>query len=97
MTNVCLTLQYFWPALSDNWSWKPIFGLVVVAVLHRFYSIVYTMYHTLTVKYLFQGNKKRFERKIVTVSLLINVNVCFWFSKESSLRNDSFEYTQHMF
>ena len=20
-------LQYFWPALSDNWSWKPSFGL----------------------------------------------------------------------
>ena len=20
-------LQYFWPALSDSWSWKPIFGL----------------------------------------------------------------------
>ena len=20
-------LQYFWPALSDNWSWKPNFGL----------------------------------------------------------------------
>ena len=20
-------LQYFWPALSDNWSWKSIFGL----------------------------------------------------------------------
>ena len=20
-------LQYLWPALSDNWSWKPIFGL----------------------------------------------------------------------
>ena len=20
-------LQYFWPALSNNWSWKPIFGL----------------------------------------------------------------------
>ena len=20
-------LQYFWPALRDNWSWKPIFGL----------------------------------------------------------------------
>ena len=20
-------LQYFWPALSDNWAWKPIFGL----------------------------------------------------------------------
>ena len=21
-------LQYFWPALSDIWSWKPIFGLL---------------------------------------------------------------------
>ena len=21
-------LQYFWPALSDNWSWKPNFGLL---------------------------------------------------------------------
>ena len=20
-------LQYFWPALSDDWSWKPTFGL----------------------------------------------------------------------
>ena len=20
-------LQYFWPAFSDNWPWKPIFGL----------------------------------------------------------------------
>ena len=20
-------LQYFWPALSDNWSWKPIISL----------------------------------------------------------------------
>ena len=20
-------LQYFWPALSNDWSWKPIFGL----------------------------------------------------------------------
>ena len=20
-------LQYFWPTLSDSWSWKPIFGL----------------------------------------------------------------------
>ena len=22
----CSILQYFWPALSDNWSWKPTFG-----------------------------------------------------------------------
>ena len=24
----CSILQYFWPALSDNWSWKAIFGLL---------------------------------------------------------------------
>ena len=23
----CRMLQYFWPALCNNWSWKPIFGL----------------------------------------------------------------------
>ena len=32
-------LQYFWPALSYNWSWKQIFGHSRVAVLHRFYCI----------------------------------------------------------
>ena len=26
MTNGSL-MQYFWPVLSDNWSWKPIFAL----------------------------------------------------------------------
>ena len=30
-------LQYFWPALSDTWSWKPIF--LRVANLHSFYYI----------------------------------------------------------
>ena len=30
-------LQYFWPALSDNWFWKPIVFFLRVAVLHRFY------------------------------------------------------------
>ena len=30
-------LQYFWPALSDKWSWKPFFDFLRVAVLHRFY------------------------------------------------------------
>ena len=30
-------MQYFWPALSDNWSWKPISGLLKEAVLNRFY------------------------------------------------------------
>ena len=24
----CPPLQYFWPALSENWSWKPICGLL---------------------------------------------------------------------
>ena len=33
-------LQYFWPALSYNWSWKPIFGLFesglfTQAVIHK--------------------------------------------------------------
>ena len=32
-------LQYFWPALSDNWSWKPILVFMRVAVLHRFYFL----------------------------------------------------------
>ena len=30
-------LQYFWPALSDNRSWKPFFVFLRVVVLHRFY------------------------------------------------------------
>ena len=34
------TLQYFWLALSDNWSSTPIFGFLWVAVLHRFYCIL---------------------------------------------------------
>ena len=32
-------LQYFWPALSDNQSWKLFFDLLRVAVLDRFYCI----------------------------------------------------------
>ena len=24
---IILQYMYFWPALSNNWSWKPIFGL----------------------------------------------------------------------
>ena len=30
-------LQYFWPALINNQSWKPILVCLRVAVLHRFY------------------------------------------------------------
>ena len=29
-------LQYFWPALSDNQSWKTFWVFLRVAVLHRF-------------------------------------------------------------
>ena len=32
-------LQYFWPVLSNNWSWKPFLVLLGVAVLHRFYCV----------------------------------------------------------
>ena len=28
-------LQYFWPALSDNWSWKPIIGLLASGRLRQ--------------------------------------------------------------
>ena len=34
-------LQYFWPALSDNWCWKPIFGLFQSG---RFTQILYYIY-----------------------------------------------------
>ena len=37
--------QYFWPALSDNRSWKPFLVFLSVAVLHRFYC-------TLGIRYL---------------------------------------------
>ena len=30
-------LQYFWPALNDNWSWKQFVVFFRVAVLQRFY------------------------------------------------------------
>ena len=30
-------LQYFWPALSDYWSWKPIFGLLLSGHLRQAY------------------------------------------------------------
>ena len=33
-------LQYFWPALSDKWSWKLILVVLRVAILDRFYYIV---------------------------------------------------------
>ena len=33
-------LQYFWPALSDNWSWKPIFGLLFGWSLKTGFTVV---------------------------------------------------------
>ena len=32
-------MLHFWPALSESWSWKPIFCLFRVAFIHRFYCI----------------------------------------------------------
>ena len=37
------------------------------------------------------------ELKIVIIFLLFNLNMCFTFSKETSHREGSFEYPQHMF
>ena len=34
-------LQYLWPALSDNWSWKPFKFFLGVSVLHRFYCTLF--------------------------------------------------------
>ena len=34
-------LQYFWPALSNNWCWKPIFGLYENGCLDRFSFILF--------------------------------------------------------
>ena len=41
-------LQYFWPALSDNKSWKPTF--LRVAVLHRLYCISNLIKHAISLK-----------------------------------------------
>ena len=40
MTNGSLMKVESIDLLSDNLSWKPIFGLLRVAVLHRFYCII---------------------------------------------------------
>ena len=32
-----IILQHFWPALSYNWSWKSICGILRVSLLHWFY------------------------------------------------------------
>ena len=36
-------LQYFWPALSENWSRKPFFVFLRVVVLYRFYCTCITV------------------------------------------------------
>ena len=41
--------------------------------------------------------RKKFERKIVNIFLLIGFIFCFGCSKEPSHRDGSFEYPQHMF
>ena len=50
-------LQYFWPALSNNWSWNPIFGILfdwllktgftVPVIVHAFVAI-YWLFSILT-------------------------------------------------
>ena len=39
-------LQYFWPALSNYWTWKPILVFLRVAVLHKF--LLYLFYNNRT-------------------------------------------------
>ena len=46
---------------------------------------------------LIDPDKEIYERKIVIIFLPINLNMCFWCSKEPSHLDSSFEYPQHMF
>ena len=41
-------LQYFWPALSDNWSWKLIFGLLFEWPLKTGFTVIVFRYKTNT-------------------------------------------------
>ena len=41
--------------------------------------------------------RKFYDREIVIIFVLINLNTCFWCSKEPSHRDSTFEYQQHMF
>ena len=34
-------LQYFWPALSDNWSWKSIFGLFFEWLFYTGFTVLF--------------------------------------------------------
>ena len=45
-------LQYFWPALSNDLSWKPISVFLRVADLHRFYCTEKDIYSTPAAKVL---------------------------------------------
>ena len=50
----CSILQYFWPALTNNWSWKKQFsGFLKLAVLRRFYCKSQANCGTLTCVILF--------------------------------------------
>ena len=82
-------LQYFWPALSDNWSSKPFSVSLRVAVLHRFYcsvlfnSVFLTIVFSLFTFFLLQNNvqyigpDKHVKCKILIDFLSVSLNVCF--------------------
>ena len=67
-------LQYFWPALSDNWSWKPIFGLFesgrFTQVLLYFYVVNSSIFQDSTCQHRF---KSRDENPSLSGSVLTSV------------------------
>ena len=38
-------LQYFWPALSDNQSWKPVFVFFLSGRLRQVFDQIFTLTH----------------------------------------------------
>ena len=74
----------------------------VLNILFPFMSASYTKVHYQGRKHFepcylgIHPNKEIYERKIVIISLPINLNMCFGCSKEPSHWDGSFEYPQHM-
>ena len=62
-------MQYFWPALSDNWSWKPIFGLFESG---RFTQVLLYSWKNFSKMLILQINQQRTKKVQHAKSFRIN-------------------------